>query len=77
LASVRSYDKGIIDYAQFFAGPGSLPPPFEVLIGREPSRIVRPVERRAHPFVILNPGANTGMVGRMEEAQPANLVWSP
>jgi hypothetical protein len=76
LAVVRSYER-IVGYAQFFAGPGGLPPPFEIWIGRDPSRIVRPVERRAHQFVILNPGTQSGLVGRMEDAQPAHLVWRP
>lgn len=76
LAVVRSYE-GIVAYAQFFTGPRSLPPPYEVLIGRDPSRIVKPVERRAHQFVILDPAAPAGLVGRMEDAQPAGLVGIP
>lgn len=76
LAVVRWYER-IVAYAQFFAGPHSLPPPYEVLIGRDPSRIMRPVERRAHQFVILDPAAPAGIVGRMEDAQPAHLIWIP
>lgn len=76
LAVVRSYE-GIVAHAQFFAGPRSLPPPFEVSVGAEPSRITKPVERRAHQFVILDPVATSGFVGAMEDAQPAHLIWVP
>jgi hypothetical protein len=76
LAVVRSYER-ITAYAQFFAGPRSLPPGYEIDIGRDPARIRRPTERRAHQFVILDPGAPARIVGRMEDANPANLIWMP
>lgn len=76
LAVVRTYER-ITAYAQFFAGSRSLPPPYEVLIGRDPSRILRPTERRAHQFVILDPVAPAGVVGRMVDANPAHLIWLP
>ncbi|MFQ5914892.1 MAG: hypothetical protein ACE5JS_17125 [Nitrospinota bacterium] len=76
LAVVRTHER-VTAYGQFFAGPRSLPPPYEVMIGRDPSRIVRPTERRAHQFVILDPAVTAGVAGRMEDAQPAHLVWKP
>jgi hypothetical protein len=76
LAVVRTYEQ-ITAYAQFFAGPRSLPPPYEVLVGKNPARIASRTERRAHQFVILEPAAPTGIVGRMEDGNPAHLIWIP
>ena len=69
----RTYQK-IVAHAQFFAGPRSLPPPYTISIGRNPSRIVSRPEQRAHQFVILDPTAASGMVGIMEDAQPAQYI---
>ncbi|MFQ5902303.1 MAG: hypothetical protein ACE5JO_01300 [Candidatus Binatia bacterium] len=69
----RAYNS-IVAHAQFFAGPHSLPPPYKVWIGRNPSRIDRGRELRAHQFVI-NPTATSAAVGVMEDAQPAQRVW--
>ncbi len=74
LAVERSYD-GIVAHAQFFAGPDMLPPPYQIMIGRDPARVVRPVERHAHQFVILNPSAPAGPIGVMNDTQPAHLIW--
>ena len=76
LAVVRTYER-ITAYAQFFAGPRSLPPGYEIDLGRDPARIRRPTERRAHQFVILDPNASIGIVGRMEDGNPANSIWVP
>jgi hypothetical protein len=73
LAVERTYDS-IVAHAQFFAGPHSLPPPYKIWIGRNPSRIDHGRELRAHQFVILNPTTSSGTVGIMEEAQPAQYV---
>lgn len=73
LAVERTYSN-IIAHAQFFAGPHSLPPPYQVWIGRNPSRIDRGRELRAHQFVILDPTASSGAVGVMEDAQPAQYI---
>ncbi len=47
----RTYQH-IVGYAQFFVGPESLPFPFQVHIGRNPARLIRPTERHAHAFAI-------------------------
>jgi hypothetical protein len=51
--------------------------PYEVLVGKNPARIASRTERRAHQFVILEPAAPTGIVGRMEDGNPAHLIWIP
>lgn len=76
LAVERAYD-AMVGYAQFFAGPQFLPPPYEIRIARDPARIMRRVERRAHEFVILDPAPASGPVGVMEDAQPAQFIWTP
>lgn len=73
LAVERTYQR-IFAHAQFFAGPQSLPPPYKISIGRNPSRIVSRPEQRAHQFVILDPTTNSGIVGVMEDAQPAQYI---
>jgi hypothetical protein len=75
LAVERTYD-AIVAHAQFFAGPRSLPPPYQVWIGRDPSRIVSRREWRAHQFVILDPTASSGVVGVMEDLQPDHYIRS-
>lgn len=72
----RTYNS-IVAYAQFFAGPHSLPVPYKVWVGRNPLRIDRGRELRAHQFVILNPSKTSGAVGVMEDAQPAHSVFPP
>ncbi len=72
LAARRTY-LAITANAQFFAGPRSLPPGYEISLGRNPARLdVRP-EAKAHLFVITDPGAN-GPVGIAEDANPATLI---
>jgi hypothetical protein len=66
---------GLTAFAQFFAGPPVLPPGYEIRLGSDPSRIVRLPERRGHYFVITDPAAPEGPVGKMEDAQPAHLIW--
>ena len=73
LAVEKTYGR-IIAHAQFFAGPGILPPPYLIWIGRNPARIDRRREVRAHMFVILDPETSSG---RMENADPAELIWTP
>ncbi len=73
LAVERTYDV-ILAHAQFFAGPGIVPPPYAIRIGRSPSRIVSRREARAHYFVILDPAAATG---EMEDAEPLQLIRPP
>jgi hypothetical protein len=69
----RTYDV-ILAHAQFFAGPGILPPPYVIRIGRNPAKIVSRRVVRAHQFVILDPAAGTG---EMVDAEPAELIWAP
>ena len=71
LAVERTYDV-ILSHAQFFAGPGIIPPPYVIRIGRDPARIMRRRESRAHQFVILDPAAATG---EMVDADPVQLIW--
>ena len=64
-------------YAQFFAGPHSLPLPYEVKIGRDPSRIHTPPRRSAHEYVVLEAGVTTSPRGVMQDAQPATRILIP
>lgn len=73
LAVERAYD-AILAHAQFFAGPGILPPPYVIRIGRDPARIMRRREIRAHWFVILDPAGGTG---EMVDAEPPQFIWVP
>lgn len=73
LAVERTYD-AILAHAQFFAGPGIVPPPYVIRIGRDPARIMRRCESRAHQFVILDPAAGTG---EMVDADPLQLIRLP
>jgi hypothetical protein len=73
LAAERAYDV-ILAHAQFFAGPGILPPPYIVRIGRNPSKIISRTESRAHQYVILDPAAGTG---EMVDADPPQMIWLP
>jgi len=68
LAVHRRYD-AITAYVQFFLGPHSLPPPYQIRVGRDPARIERRPEWRAHYFVVTNPGG-PGPIGLMDDAQP-------
>ncbi len=70
LAVERTYDV-ILAHAQFFAGPGIVPPPYVIRIGRDPARIMRPRETRAHQFVILDPAGSTG---EMVDAEPLQYI---
>ena len=69
----RNYDY-ILAHAQFFAGPGMLPPPYVIRIGRNPARIAAPGEIRTHQFAITDP-AEPG--GEMVDGEPAQLIWTP
>jgi hypothetical protein len=72
LAARRTY-MAITVNAQFFAGPRSLPPGYEVYLGRNPARLdVRP-ETKAHLFVLTEPDAE-GLVGVAEDANPATVI---
>jgi hypothetical protein len=70
LAVEKTYGS-ILAHAQFFAGPGMLPPPYAVQIGRNPARIATHNESRAHQFVLLDPARMTGV---MEDAQPVQFI---
>jgi hypothetical protein len=70
---VRRTYMAITANAQFFAGPRSLPPGYQVSLGRNPARLHIPEERKAHLFIITDPDAK-GPVGVVEDAQPANLI---
>ena len=73
LAVERTYNI-ILAHAQFFAGPGILPPPYIIRIGRNPAKIVSRRVVHAHQFVILDPAARAG---EMVNAEPAELIWAP
>lgn len=73
LAVERTYSV-ILAHAQFFAGPGIVPPPYVIRIGRNPARIDSRREVRGHQFVILDPAAGTG---EMVDAEPAQFIWVP
>ena len=72
LAARRTYMTITVN-AQFFAGPRSLPPGYEVNLGRNPARLdVRP-DTKAHLFVLTEPNAD-GPAGVVEDANPATLI---
>src|SRR5439155_4868656 len=73
LAVERTYDS-ILAHAQFFAGPGIVPPPYLIRLGRDPARIMSRRRTRAHQFVILDPVAGTG---EMLDAEPAEFIMLP
>jgi hypothetical protein len=72
LAARRTY-LAITANAQFFAGPRSLPPGYEVYLGRNPARLDVLSETKTHLFVLTEPDAE-GPVGIVEDANPANLI---
>jgi hypothetical protein len=59
--------------AQFFAGPRSLPPGYEIRLGGNPARLHVRDERKAHLFIITKPDA-AGPMGVAEDGNPANLI---
>jgi hypothetical protein len=73
LGSERTYDH-IVGWFQPFTGPQLLPPIYEVRLGIDPSRIIRRREQTLHQFVILDSSAPGGIVGIMEDGQPANYI---
>jgi hypothetical protein len=73
LAVERTYSV-ILAHAQFFAGPGIVPPPYVIRIVRNPARIDSRREVRGHQFVVLDPAAGTG---EMVDAEPAQFIWVP
>ncbi len=73
LSAERTADR-IISLCQFFAGPHCLPPSYEVSIGRDPARIARPRESRAHHFVYLGEESPEGYDGVMADFQPVQRV---
>jgi hypothetical protein len=77
ILGVKRSVEGITAYAQFFAGPDILPPGYEVRIGEEPARIIRPPDVRTHQFVIHNPPASPGVIGEMVDGAPISLLWLP
>jgi hypothetical protein len=65
---VRSYEAIVATVHLFVPPPGgmaTIPPRFKVLVGRDPSRIIRPLERRAHQFAMSQLGAPNGPIGEM------------
>jgi len=76
LAAERS-GRNIRAFAQFFAGPHSLPLPYEVRIGRDPSRIYAPPRRYAHEYIVLEASADTRPKGVMQDAQPVSHILIP
>ncbi|OFW02139.1 MAG: hypothetical protein A3G20_02370 [Acidobacteria bacterium RIFCSPLOWO2_12_FULL_59_11] len=76
LSVVRSYDQ-IVVFTQFFTGPRSLPPTYEIRLGRDPSRIITRSERKAHIFLYPDPSVGVGPGGLMADLDPANYVFPP
>lgn len=75
ILAVKREPGQLTGYAQFFAGPAFLPPGYEVKLGGNPARIISRPFWRAHQFVILNPAASSGPVGRMEDCEPVQNIW--
>jgi hypothetical protein len=72
----RSY-LGIVAFAQFFVGPRSLPPVYEIRLGLNPARIIVPVERKAHIFLYPSDEAGIGPNGIMDYLCPSTIVSLP
>ena len=64
-------------YVQLFVGPRSLPPPYTVSIGRDPSAILTRPRWSSHQYVILTANPMQVPQGVMEDANPVNHVWIP
>ena len=64
-------------YVQLFVGPRSLPPPYTVSIGRDPSAILTKPRWNSHQYVILTANPMQVPQGVMEDANPVNYVWIP
>jgi len=67
----------ITAHAQFFAGPRSLPPPYQISIGPDPSSIIKRPRRSAHLYVILSAGPDQVPTGIMDDANPVNHILVP
>jgi len=52
-------------------------PPYQIRIGRDPSRILSKPQRRAHQHVILSASPDQVPTGEMVDANPVNHVWVP
>lgn len=76
LAVEKSPDR-IIARAQFFVGPRSMPPSYEIKIGKDPRNIIGQPEIRSHQFVITDSQNPSGPIGVMEDAQPITHVITP
>ena len=74
ILAVKKEPGRLIGYAQFFAGPAFLPQAYEVKLGGNPALIITRPEWRAHQFVILDPTAAPGPIGKMEDANPAEYI---
>jgi hypothetical protein len=64
----QSYEEIVARVHLFVPPPGAvsaMPPPFYVLVGRSPSRIVRGVEQRAHQFAMSQLDVPSGPIGEM------------
>jgi hypothetical protein len=68
LTVARSYEK-IVATVHLFVPPlavmRAIPPQFRVRVGIDPSRVVRPVERRAHQFAMSRLGTLSGPIGEV------------
>jgi hypothetical protein len=64
----RSYE-ALIATAHLFVPPlgqmPAIPPKYKIIIGRDPSRIIRPVQVRAHQFAMTELGVASGAIGEM------------
>jgi len=67
----------ITGYAQFFAGPRSLPPPYQINIGCDPGRILTRPQSISHQHVILNTGTTETPREVIADANPVNHIWLP
>lgn len=77
LLAVQRDGSHIVAFAQFFVGPNSISLPYQVQIGRDPSRLWSRPERRAHQFVILEADPGKTPQGVMQDANPINYMVVP
>lgn len=76
VVAVDRNDQSIGGFAMFFVGPSSLPYPFRVYLGRNPSRLHMPRERHTHAFIIDNAGTGDSK-GHVEDLNPVNPIIVP
>jgi hypothetical protein len=77
ILAVERGEGTITGYVQLFVGPRSIPSPYTVRIGRDPSAILTKPRLNSHQYVMLDANPMQAPQGVMENANPVNHVWIP